>query len=93
MLWRMSSVTFDTLKFVERLKAAGIPEGQARAMVEAQAEALADSSSSMLATKTDLSRIELKLAEHDGEFRLLKWMMGILLAGVASLVLKSFFTL
>jgi hypothetical protein len=93
MLFCMATVTFDTLKFVERLKAAGIPEGQARAMVEAQAEALAESSVNVLATKSDVSRIELKLAEHDGEFRLLKWMIGILLAGVASLVLKAFFTL
>jgi hypothetical protein len=33
----MATVTFDTLKFVERLKAAGVPEAQ----VKAEAEALA----------------------------------------------------
>lgn len=31
----MSAVTFDTLKFVERLKSAGVPEGQAKAISEA----------------------------------------------------------
>ncbi|MDQ3565293.1 MAG: CCDC90 family protein [Pseudomonadota bacterium] len=31
----MASVTFDTLKFVERPKAAGVPEAQAKALAEA----------------------------------------------------------
>jgi hypothetical protein len=36
----MSTITFDTLKFVERLKAAGISEAHAKAEVEALADAL-----------------------------------------------------
>lgn len=35
----MTIVTFDTLKFVEKLKAAGVPEGQAKATSEAFQEA------------------------------------------------------
>jgi hypothetical protein len=35
----MTIVTFDTLKFVEKLKAAGVPEGQAKAMSETFQEA------------------------------------------------------
>ena len=46
---------------------------------------------SSLATKQDVARLELKLTEHDGEFKLIKWMMGLLLGGVAALVLKAFF--
>jgi hypothetical protein len=40
----MPTATFDTLKFVNRLKAAGIPEAQAEAMSEAikEAQATAD---------------------------------------------------
>ena len=34
----MATVTFETMKFVERLKAAGIPEAQAKAFAEAQRE-------------------------------------------------------
>ncbi len=30
----MTAVTFDTLKFVEKLKSAGVPEEQAKAMSE-----------------------------------------------------------
>ncbi|MGB7651279.1 MAG: hypothetical protein WBL62_08820 [Gallionella sp.] len=44
-----------------------------------------------LASKQDVSRLELKLTEHDGEFKLIKWMMGVLLGGVAALILKAFF--
>ena len=46
---------------------------------------------SHLATKTDISRLELKLIEHEGEFKLIKWMLGIILGGVIALVLKAFF--
>ncbi|OHC75915.1 MAG: DUF1640 domain-containing protein [Rhodospirillales bacterium RIFCSPLOWO2_12_FULL_58_28] len=87
----MTAITFDTLKFVERLKAAGIPEAHAKAEAEALIEALSESATNSLATKRDVSRIEVKLVEHDGEFKLIKWMLGILMAGVMSLIIKSFF--
>ncbi len=87
----MSAVTFDTLKFVERLKASGVSDVQAKAMAEAQVEAFSETTSNTLATKQDVARLELKMVEHDGEFKLIKWMMGLLLGGVAALVLKAFF--
>jgi hypothetical protein len=87
----MSAVTFDTLKFVERLKASGVSDVQAKAMAEAQVEAFPETTSNTLATKQDVTRLELKMVEHDGEFKLIKWMMGLLLGGVAALVLKAFF--
>ena len=76
----MTTITFDTLKFVERLKAAGVPEEQAKAIMEAQKEALGEAALLTLATKSDIERIERKQLEHDGEFKLLKWMMGLVLA-------------
>lgn len=39
----------------------------------------------------DIQTICLKLTEHDGQFTLLKWMLGVIFAGVLSLVLKTFF--
>jgi hypothetical protein len=87
----VAAVTFDTLKFAERLKAAGIPEAQAKALAEAQRDALAEATAFSLASKDDIARIERKLIEHDGEFKLLKWMLGLLLGGVAALILKAFF--
>lgn len=54
----MATVNFDTLKFVERLKAAGAPEAQAKAEAEPLALALSEAMESQLATKIDINRIE-----------------------------------
>jgi len=81
----MASITFDTLKFVRRLKDSGIPEAQAEAVAEAFKEA---SGEAELATKQDIERLELRM---DGEFRLVKWMLGATFAGIVALILKSFF--
>jgi hypothetical protein len=88
----MATVTFDTLKFVERLKAAGIPEAQAKAMSEAFQEAQGEPD---VATKRDLKELELKIEARfegvRGELTLIKWMLGLLLGGVLALILKAFF--
>jgi len=45
-----------------------------------------------LATKEDLEmKLDTRFEKLMGEMLLLKWMMGILIAGVISLVLKAFF--
>lgn len=80
----MSAIPFDTLKFVKRLEASGVPVAQA----EATAEAFAEATSQELATKSDLSEMKTELK---GEIAILKWMVGFILAGVGSLILKSFF--
>jgi len=87
----MATVTFDTLKFANQLKAAGVPAGHAEAEAKALSEVF-ETNLSELATKEDLHREirELDLRMH-GEMLLMKWMLGLLLAGVASLILKSFF--
>jgi len=81
----MATVTFDTHKFVKTLEAAGVPESQAEAFSTAVRES---HEAAELATKADLRELELRL---HGEMLLMKWMLGLLLAGVASLILKSFF--
>jgi hypothetical protein len=68
---------------VDKLKAAGIPPEQAEAVVRAIVEA-----QTQLLTKGDL---ETALAPVRTDLIVLKWMMGVLLAGVISLVLKAFF--
>ena len=88
----MATVTFDTLKFVETLKEAGVPETQAKAFSTAVQES---HKAAELATKGDIADLRHEIKELDlrihGEMLLLKWMLGILIAGVASLILKSFF--
>lgn len=58
----MSTVTFDTLKFVERLEAGGFSHVQAKAA----AEAFIDATTQELATKTDIVglRSEMLLMEQ-----------------------------
>lgn len=131
----MTHVTFDTLKFVEKLIVAGMPAAQAKALSEAQKEVFEEVLDHTLSTKADLIQVknELKVeinevkaeivevkselkaeiaevkadvkqfnAEVKLEFqqlrtemkagdRLLHWMIGFVLAGVAALILKAFF--
>jgi hypothetical protein len=71
----MATITFDTLKFVERLKSAGVSEEQAKAEVEALTEALNETIAVReLATKFDLETLKADLV---------KWMAGLLLAQAA----------
>jgi hypothetical protein len=76
-----------------------VPTEQAEAISTAFKEA---SGEAELATKRDIERLEAKLdkefsvvkSEHlsiRGEITLLKWMMGVVLAGIVSLVMKQFF--
>lgn len=87
----MATITFDTHKFVKVLQAAGITPEQAEAFVGAQQEILAQALDTALARRSDIDRLEKKLIAHDGEFKLLKWILSFIAAGVASLVLKAFF--
>ena len=91
----MTAVTFDTLKFVKTLEASGMPAPQA----EAVATAVRDSSDSAdLVTRKDL-QIELQkelapirsdIAVIRSEMTLLKWMIGVVIAGVLSLLVRTF---
>ena len=99
----MSTITFDTLKFVEKLKAAGISDAQAKAESEALQGVLAEALDSQLANKNDLIKLDRRLdgidakidrmdAKMSGELTLLKWMLGILIASIMSIVIKTFFS-
>ena len=50
----MTTITFDTRKAVQRLKAAGIEDAQADAMVDTVVEAFGES----VATRADAARLE-----------------------------------
>lgn len=85
------AIQFDTLRYVEKLKSAGIPEAQAKAEAEALATALGESASGLLATKDDITSIKIEMADIKSELKLMKWMVVTIVAGVASLVVKAFF--
>ncbi|MDC6408868.1 DUF1640 domain-containing protein [Xylella fastidiosa subsp. morus] len=138
----MTSVAFDTLKFANRLKTAGVPAAHAEAEAEALAEVLeinlqglAESESkngkALARLEVDMkegfaqvdqrfvqmeknidqrfaqvdtrfvqmeknidqrfAQVDTRFAEIKGEMLLLKWMLGVLVAGVAALIIKAFF--
>ncbi len=57
----MSTITFDTFKFVERLEKAGMPREQAAAFSQAQRDSLAEALDTTVATKADIVRLENKI--------------------------------
>ncbi len=76
-----SSVTFDTLAYVKKLKSAGVPEKQA----EVQAETFAEILEERIVTKQDLKELELAL-KHDLaniKSEIIKWVAGMLVAQAA----------
>lgn len=79
----MPTVTFDTLELVEKLVQSGVEQRQAESIVRVIAEA-----QNRLVTKDDL---EIALSPIKTDLAVTKWMLGVLLAGVISLVLKAFF--
>ena len=81
----MAAITFDTHKFIRKLKDAGFEEKQAEALTEALRAAIEDSE---LVTRKDL---QLELAPIKTDLTVVKWMLGLVLGGVAALILKSFF--
>ena len=87
----MSTITFDTHKFVKDLRDAGVPELQAEAFVRAQQEILSQALDTALATKADISDIKLELARMDAKVDKLSWMMGILIALAVANFAKQFF--
>lgn len=87
----MTTITFDTHKFVKDLESVGVPLLQAEAFVRAQQEILSQALDSTLATRSDIDRVERKLIEFEGEFKAIKWMFGIIVGGVVMLVLRAFF--
>lgn len=94
----MSAITFDTLKFAERLEKAGMPREQASALAEAQRDSLAEVMDAQLATKGDISAVKLEIAglRTDmaglrGEVSTVKWMLGALVALAIANFAKQFF--
>lgn len=83
----MSTITFDTLKYAERLKSAGVPDAQARAEAEALRDALAEAIDHSVVTKRDLVT---ELVPIKTELAVLKWMLGFNLAFIMAVLWKVF---
>jgi hypothetical protein len=92
----VTTTTFDTHKFVRRLKEAGLPEMQAEALTDALRDAQGEAD---LATKQDITELkrdiqsleirfdaELRTRIKEIEATLLKWVVGLLIAQTAVLI-------
>ena len=82
---------FDPLKFFDELKAADVPEKQARAQAEAMRAAFASYDASRmkeLATKGDLREMELRLENRieNSKQEMLKWVIGTIITQTALIV-------
>ena len=72
------AATFDTLKFVHRLRDAGFPEPQAEAISDAFRDAQGEAE---LVTKADL-----RVAVAEIRADIIKWMVGLALAQIGLLI-------
>jgi len=87
----MSTITFDTFKFVDRLEKAGLSRDQAAAIVEAQMAAFSEALDTTLATKSGVLAVKADVALLDAKVDKLSWMMGILIALAIANFAKQFF--
>lgn len=81
----MTTITFDTLAYSNKLQKGGVPREQAEAMAQANADAFkAMIATQQLATKQDIEevRLEIRDVKHD----ILKWMVTAMIAQTALLV-------
>ena len=84
----MSTVTFDTLKFIKALEASGMDAKQAEAIAGAYRDASNDQD---LVTKDSMKmELQTELAPIKIELQVMKWMNSLVLGGIIVLILKSF---
>lgn len=84
----MTTTTFDTLAYFEKLKAAGVPEQQAKAQVEVQMDSLNELIKEKLVTKADIEKLVTK--DELKELRVeMRWLFGITIAFI-TIAIKFF---
>jgi len=88
----MAAIAFDTLKFARRLKEAGVPEKQAEVQAEAMADAFVHNMDALVTRDYLDARFETLSAELKGEFRLIYWMLAVVIASTVIPVMTSLLT-
>lgn len=90
----MTTVTFDTLELVDKLKSANFSQEQAEAVVRVIADAqTAIVTRAYLDAKfqQELEPLKIDLAVLKSDSTTVKWMLGFLIACALSVVVKTFF--
>ncbi len=98
----MAAIAFDTLQFVRRLKAAGVPEEQAEAQAEVMAEAFLHNLDNLVTRDYLDARLDARFAEQNARLdqrfarlesrvNLHSWMLGAIMAATVIPALYSLF--
>jgi len=93
----MSTLTFDTLKFANQLKAAGVPADHAEAEAKALSEVLETNLNDLVTNKDMDARLQktesvLRQEMANLKFELLKWIIGLAVAQAGLIIgLLKFF--
>ena len=81
----MATITFDTLAYAKKLKAAGVPEAQAEIQAETQRETIEIVVSELetrhlkeLATKSDIRDMATMTALAEAKADIIKWVVGLI---------------
>ena len=82
----MSSFELDLYELLK----VKIGEKETKALFEL-VEHKIDSKKDELATKLDIEHIKLEIERVRSEVTITKWMLGVVIAGILSLIIKSFF--
>jgi hypothetical protein len=90
--YSMTTITFDTHQFIKDLQARGFNPEQAEGISDALKNVMIASevatSNDMRELRSDIEKLELRIK---AELSALKWMVSVTVAGIVSLVLKTFF--
>lgn len=87
----MAAVAFDSLKCAQRLKAAGYTDKQAQVQAEIMTETFVYNIDSLVTKDYLDASLEIQSAEIKGEFRLIYWMLAIVIASTVIPTLTSFY--
>jgi hypothetical protein len=89
----MSVLAIDTLQYVKRLRAVGVPEAQAEVQAEALTEAVrenlvtkADVSVAVADLRTEITGLEKRLSDkiHESQVKLIYWLIPLMIGQVAA---------
>ena len=88
------SIAFDTLKYVRRLREAGVPERQAEAEAEAIKDVLNEALDAQVATKADILKLENRIQAVESslrtDIRLMQWMLGVIFIVIVFPLIRDF---
>ena len=93
----MAAIAFDTLAYVRRIVAAGVPREQAEAQADAMKEAFVHNVDALV-TRDYLdarfsefeARLDIRFERMEGKFHLVFWMLSLTMACVVFPLLREF---